>query len=94
MPHPLPATLYSARSQRIILRACTIHALATQTLSPLVLKRKLISKYFEINYLYLQPVVTPPDSVTHLFHKHAGEDGKMDYKELRRFLQEATEKGM
>jgi hypothetical protein len=28
-----------------------------------------------------------------LFAKHAGEDGKMDYKELRQFLIEATLKG-
>ena len=47
------------------------------------------------NGLYIpQPVVPANDSITQLFHKHAGEDGKMDYKELRRFLQEATERGI
>ena len=47
------------------------------------------------NGLYTpQPVVPAHDSITQLFHKHAGEDGKMDYKELRRFLQEATERGI
>ncbi|XP_060600519.1 calpain-B-like isoform X3 [Ruditapes philippinarum] len=36
------------------------------------------------------PTPEPRDSMALLFAKHAGEDGKMDYKELRQFLIEAT----
>ena len=39
-------------------------------------------------------MVPPKDTVSSLFQQYAGEDGKMDYKELRLFLQAATEKGM
>ena len=33
------------------------------------------------------------DTIAALFAKYAGEDGKMDYKELKQFLSEATMRG-
>lgn len=58
-----------------------------------IYNQESVYAYEDISIL-LQPVVPTHDSVTQLFHKHAGEDGKMDYKELRNFLLEATEKGL
>jgi len=42
------------------------------------------------NHTISQPTIQPRDPLESLFRKHAGEDGKMDYRELMQFLREAS----